>query len=565
MEEDNKKDGQNGENGKEGKGGKRGGRRPYRSPYIHEENASIWYGSGNAGIKSAANFSTAIVAGQANSIRLKVPNFIGSTMPKNGIDCTRITVPLGTIMTFKIDSTVPVTSVYNWTEHANSFNAATLKFYNILRGDKVTTTPFDAVDLGIYLVSIAEVFKVMRTIQRAMIYMNTVIPNTRYSPQLIYRALTGSSNYNQEKSAYANLQARFLKDTNLLYSLQFPKVGTILDKADWIYDYVYCDDTDLEKANLYAYVPKSVLKYEGYKTKTGGMLTRVQTPINNVNATLVSWFELYESLIAALLDDNDVRNISAWIKAKGFPVMIQGTIKPEALGKPIFNEEVLEQMMNVQTTTHVPNHYVQVNNLLVGESENSSFAAGTVGDPIIELGAFTDTVLDSKSPIAYERILTSTRFMPILKYCHTYQSVTLNGEDITLGTEGDYYSVVSDFYSCNSYDIMYIDGDGKVVNIDHLGSLGFRNAITKKRETGMLGGVIPFDYDIEDIWNGFEYRPAYTVVDITATRNSNNVITSIDSIEAVRRYGSWDYVIIINYDALERLNDLIVSAELGLI
>lgn len=303
-------------------------------------NDSSWYGGKLAIGKAAGNISTVFIYGTDDTTCFPIPTDAKERLHRSNI------IYNGMIQTLGVDCTA------GRSKKKGSFSTwgkCAVNFFNALRGDKTSTVPFEAIDVLITIIAEANVIALAGHIDRLFRAVQTTIPTTMMTPKILTDALAGRtdtatsvfSDLVQNKGLYWLQFNQILTELN---ALTMPGGLPIFDRARWLFSAVYADEDKLSGTNMYAYVPHRLFKYNPTKSEAGGGLDVID--VSNPK-TMKELLDHLQDMIDALTNDDDVRQISAWILAQN-PTKSYFTFEVfnESYIDPVNNDEVLEQMMN---------------------------------------------------------------------------------------------------------------------------------------------------------------------------------------------------------------------------
>lgn len=281
-------------------------------------------------------------------------------------------------------------NVYSWVRHANSGHSN-----------------YEAVDLMIYILAMAQIYRVYAWLKRVYGLAQTYSLRNRYIP----RKLISMMGIDFE-DLYANLadfryrlNALGVRIGSLAVPNTFPYFIEAVDNISRVFT-----DSESAKAQLYFFDIDQVLKYDPYTASTGGRLEPMTWTLGgHVEYTVDAIFAKANSLIDPIVNDEDMNIMSGdIIKAYGVDnlVKISGVSEDYAV-IPEYDPEVLSQIENMTVFDGVRNDSLtiyQENGALASKPKFES------ADPAPTIAKLISSRKDNPSELD---VLVMTRFAAI--------------------------------------------------------------------------------------------------------------------------------------------------------
>lgn len=295
-----------------------------RSPQLVKDVASISYNNA-LGAGFTLNEDQTLNSGYVVGKSLKMPGIIGiHTVPTPGFSNN----PASPI-------NIAAKNFYVWIRHQNSGHAN-----------------YDSPDLMMYLIAMDSVYAWIQHCMRMYGIARVYSQRNRYIGDALLR-LCGV-NPTDLRSNLANFRAAVNMLIVKASAFCTPNTMTLYNRHMWMYSGVY-KDADIDKAQMYMYLPSIMYKYN--ETAEGGgrcdpVLELVQastTQISRPNEKLASWFiNEGNNMLAALQGSEDINIMSGDIlKAYGREGCNTLAFLPEDYAVvPIYSEEILDQIHN---------------------------------------------------------------------------------------------------------------------------------------------------------------------------------------------------------------------------
>lgn len=233
-------------------------------------------------------------------------------------------------------------------------------FSNVLRANSRSNPDYEASDLMVYLIAVANAWSALYWCRRLYGMCNAYSQYNRYLPQALVMAdgvdfedlLSNLAKFRYEINAFAVQLATYAVPNNIPY----------FKRMAWLFNNVYTDDPT-RRASIYMYHPEgfgmwsdsgssgSQIDFGGFQTVHAdstdmyGAYTRVDNSLMTVSEII----SMLRQLITKLRDSTDVNNMSGDIlKAYGPEnILIPDTIDYEYTVYPEYVPEVLTQIHNM--------------------------------------------------------------------------------------------------------------------------------------------------------------------------------------------------------------------------
>lgn len=476
-----------------------------------------WYAQDAALLRDAATLPFSFPSGV--NINLHNPLADGHIYHP-GVMTLRLTPAIGWSTNPSSAVNVASTAIYTWVRHVNSGR-----------------TNYDAPDLMLYLLSMAEVYSYIVFLQRIYACATYYSAENRNIPSMLLTA------QNVDATSIQSNLADFRYGINLIINkaaaLAIPAVMHYFNRKVFLYRGLYTEGTSI-KDQLYMYTPNGFWQYQ-YDADGAGCLRTVPLASNNILTDMLTYQQLLDygnSLIDPIYGSEDMKIMAGDIlHAYGdniIKISPMDTIQPIS---PVFDIVVLEQFKNATVCGGLAQCDVLQDSTkgwltstpLVFDS--ASLTAGN--NP-----AFDKAVL---SVLAEDRLLTTTtaytdpnlviensRLMAIGNFGSirdvTVGNVTLPAIPIVCGTEIALFCVV------------YTKTAG----------------ITWKANSLQYSNAAPTEQTLEELWTAcaqFKFQPAIRIVPWTADGKWN------DALPPSKLMFDLDNFAQVSYDMLWNLHD----------
>lgn len=294
-----------------------------------------WYDTNPSLTTDAANLSFMYAAGQ--SFNLNDPNFSGETLEWPGVIALYLTPSVGK----QVTPTDPL-------------NIASMQQFTFVRKNKAGNLPFDAPDLMVMTLAMADVYSYLNYLIRAYATVQLYTMQNNHIPNTLLQAMGIDA-----ADLRANLP-QFRWGVNLLIeqaaAIAVPANVKLYRRRAFLYQNLYTEGTSI-KDQIYMYSPFAFGKFNpGLSADSGSFLEMVRfyDPITYPNGRNVAQLIQYgQELLYAVFENADVQSMSAFnLEAYG----VDGIMKLQVLSEvvpivPVFNITVLEQFKNADVAS----------------------------------------------------------------------------------------------------------------------------------------------------------------------------------------------------------------------
>ncbi len=474
------------------------------------------------------------------SVRVQTVHINGTSYDIGPINATMLDSP-----EFNPDGIIRVkydAQIANSRHISDSLNRAMLNLFNVIRGKYTSTVPFGPVDLTAYFISVGSVLNLISNIKRKLDWVNMFdVENTQIPDLLLKSDLSNTTLYTESSSYAANVFALNVQ-INRLSSLALPQGVKYLERCAWLGRKTYYEDRAGTRGNIVYFSSHTLYKFTNTALSEttslkGSGLTRIK--ING--DTISDQIAILSSLIDALVHDDNIRQMSGWIKTYvdkekvGLEYAIDYANKEfEHL---VYDDEILDIIKNCRFL-----HQYQLettrfsdDSSYIIDSDNviKSFDMSTWGDetaPLPEYGV-RNTLLRFDTKPSDDMIMVSTRM-----------SFTWIRHD-----DGKYY-LDCDMFTVDGMDYTYYDSTHNKQQIE----------IDQFYYTGRAPAKEPFPGIYPAMRSGTEYRPTdfqlLGGLDIIPTRYVCNWDASYEGFNRFNPIQIVDYNFVLEAESLARMN-----------
>lgn len=308
------------------------------------------------------------------------------------------------------------------TDAASALNVASFKLYTFIRHENSGSRNYDAPDLLLYVLGVAELYAYVNWLQRIYLVANSYSVENTYIP----RTMCALSNidYDDVINNMADFAYQLDNRLNKLRAYRCPGDMPIFARRAFMFKDIYIEGPSI-KDQMYFFHPVAFYKFT-LDSDGAGML---QTTNLNVlcghtegKLTVAELFTGFDTLLNAISSQEDFSIMSGDIlKAYGANTITVGTFDPapSVAFVPVYNTEMLEQIQNCT-----------IYGLTATDSKQASGATWTVNSDIkqdatkaylvcdptvtfseIKLGSSLAAV-KTKRDYASSRIMTSSKLDP---------------------------------------------------------------------------------------------------------------------------------------------------------
>lgn len=257
------------------------------------------------------------------------------------------------IFTFHMDFTFG-----SFSEPSDAINMAAFNEYSFIRHANSGHSNYDAPDLMLYLLAMDSIYAIYSHCMRIYGLMRFYSIQNRYVPARLMQALGVAAD-----EADGHNLVEFRTTLNMLaYKIGTRAVPTTFDlykRHIWMFSNVYKDE-NMDRYQLYAYVPSRVYQFDLDSSSKAGMLRSVGVPPTLDSnrkysdewnpKSLSTWTTFLANLVNSLYQQESAGIMSGDImKAYGDKLFHIPLIPEEYSLQPEFSEEVLSQMQNTNS------------------------------------------------------------------------------------------------------------------------------------------------------------------------------------------------------------------------
>lgn len=234
-------------------------------------------------------------------------------------------------------------------DNTSPINRASQAMTTWMKATQKFTSAFDKADVMMAFMALDSCYILYEMGKRAYGASNLTSPVNRWIPNTLSTAL--GIQYDSIVSDPAKFRARLNKFAIDLGQFCVPKELDITARHMWMTRGLYWDaDNVMSKAQLYAFVPRGVWKYDN-TVSTGSQLTWVPFPLSGngtVGMTAEQFFQICNDCLTAISGDDDIVQICAlFFNAFGREAMRQLEEVPDLYTVfPVYDRLVLSQIEN---------------------------------------------------------------------------------------------------------------------------------------------------------------------------------------------------------------------------
>lgn len=217
-----------------------------------------------------------------------------------------------------------------------------------LRSTNNQAAPYQAPDLGMYIMAIDSVHMGIEQLIRMYGIARTYSAMNRYMPTALLKAMGINPTGSTAASLYANLadfRAQILNLMIKIQTLSIPKGVAINERHRELVKYVY-KDGESAKAQMYLFRTPYLYKYNETYSDNGGGLNAVSAP---VGGSWSDWVTFVDDLINQLTASQFFANVSGdIIKSFGYENLYTMPFFDEVYTvAPVYNPEILLEIHNL--------------------------------------------------------------------------------------------------------------------------------------------------------------------------------------------------------------------------
>lgn len=308
------------------------------------------------------------------------------------------------------------------TDAASALNVAAFKLYTFIRHENSGSRNYDAPDLMIYVLGVAELYAYVNWLQRIYLVANSYSVENSYIPRTM--CSLSAIDYDDVINNMADFAYQLDNRLNKLRAYRCPGDMPIFARRAFMFKDVYIEGPSI-KDQMYFFNPEAFYKFT-FDTDGAGMLKTESVAAlcqpAGAYLTVDDLFRGFDNLLSAISSQEDFSIMSGDIlKAYGANTITVGAFDPapSASFAPVYNVEMLEQIQNctIYGTTSVdvaqaPSATRSVNT----DVKQDPTKAYLVCDPTVEFSELSagSTLATTKTKRDYKssRILTSSKLDP---------------------------------------------------------------------------------------------------------------------------------------------------------
>jgi hypothetical protein len=234
------------------------------------------------------------------------------------------------------------------TNATDAVNTFVRSVYTKLRSTNNQSAPYQAPDLGMYMLAIDSVHMMIEQLIRVYGAARTYSPMNRYLPKALITAM-GVNPDASEYPLYSNLADFRAEILNLLLKIQtlaMPVGMHLNERHRELVKYVYSDG-QTNKAQSYLFRTKYLYQYDEAGDPNGGRLVANPVPIGS---SVAAWISMAHAMIDALTQSQFFAIVSGdIIKAFGYDKLFIMPYFDEVYSvAPVYNPEMLLEIHNMR-------------------------------------------------------------------------------------------------------------------------------------------------------------------------------------------------------------------------
>lgn len=433
---------------------------------------------------------------------------------------------------------------------SDSLNRAMLNLFNVVRGKYTSTVPFGPVDLTAYFIAVGSVLNLIANIKRRLDWVNMFEVENMQIPDLLIKSDLPSDSLYNESVAYAKNIFALNVQINRLSSLALPRGVKYLERCAWLGRKTYYEDHAGIRGNIIYFSPTTLYQYTNdalsADTKlTGSGLKRIKV---NQNADISASISCLDSMITHLVTDDNIRQMSGWIKTYvdkervGLEYAIEYANKE--FERLVYDDEVLDIVRNCRFLHQYQLETTRFSNdsSYIIDSDNvvKSFDMSTWADETAPLPEYTvkNTLMRFSAKPSPDLIMVASRMS------YTW----------TLEDDGKYY-LDCDMFTVNGMDYTYYNSSHAVNKIEIDQFYYINRAPAEDPFPGIYPPMrkgseyVPTDFQI---LGGLDSVPARYVCNWDGSYEGFNQVSPIQIV---------DYNFVLEGESISRLNTTAVLSQ----
>lgn len=290
-------------------------------------------------------FTDAELAKQATSISFST--FLGVRDDYSGEGTTAWNTTPTVMVIHTMPTAGPMDSLY---AGSSGINMAGRKLYTRLSSINAKTTNYAPQDLITLMLSLGSVLEMISFIRRAFGLAFTTSFRNRVVPKEILRMMgIDADDFFKNIAAY---RLEFNTLINMISKIPFPSNIAYFEKCATLHDHVWVDSNDMAIAQLYAFAPQYLWKFnETYSEQGTGLNTVVLNTDGNHIKQMAAYLNTFSDMIEQLLTSStlnfiyaDILNLAA---KENIPLYQVAFIPEDYTVVPEYNAEALLQIHNI--------------------------------------------------------------------------------------------------------------------------------------------------------------------------------------------------------------------------
>lgn len=237
------------------------------------------------------------------------------------------------------------------TDNSSAVNLAARDIYAFVRHQNSGSANYDSPDLMMYLLAMDYAYLWFNYCKRAYGTMMQYSQLSRYMPKGLVTAQ--GFNFDSLQADLADFRYGLNVVAAKLNALYVPNVMTMFIRHSWMVSNMWADSASA-KAQVYLYRPYCYMTLSEQNDTPG---LQIKHTINPMNLTVSQALSILDNMVSAIVQSEDM-NIMAGDLRKAYGAekafMLSG-VDADYSVRPVYNEEVLQQLHNLTTVGDVAN------------------------------------------------------------------------------------------------------------------------------------------------------------------------------------------------------------------
>lgn len=233
---------------------------------------------------------------------------------------------------------------------ASALNVASFKLYTFIRHENSGSRNYDAPDLLLYVLGVAELYAYVNWLQRTYLVANSYSVENAYIPRTM--CALENIDYDDVIANMAEFAYQLDNRLNKLRAYRCPGDMPIFARRAFMFKDIYVEGPSV-KDQMYFFHPAAFYLF-GFDPDGAGMLTATQLeeltgPAEGGKMKVADLFRGFDTLMASISSQEDFSIMSGDIlKAYGANTITIGAFDPapSVAFTPVYNTEILEQIQN---------------------------------------------------------------------------------------------------------------------------------------------------------------------------------------------------------------------------